>query len=209
MRREDIERWEHLSDLHLSGLSECKEVGMLIGQDFPEIMMPLKVRAATNHEEAAPFATRTLLGWTINGPVGSKEASRTASTAMMCAVNELDLGLQIDRFWKLDISSIQEASSNEKGHSVEDRRALKIMEESIKKEDGHYSIAVPFKQEVKSLPTNRVQAERRLACLAKKLQRNPALKEAYVDGMRSLIEKQYAEKVVNGTVEDWFNMYIG
>ena len=111
-------------------------------------------------------------------------------------LNDLDLGLQIERFWKLDDVSIQEASGNEKGHSVEHRRALQIMEESIIKEDGHYSIAVPFRQEVKSLPNNRVQAERRLACLAKKLERNPALKEAYVDVMRSLIEKQI---VVNGT----------
>ena len=46
--------------------------------------MPLEVRAATNHEEAAPFATRTLLGRTINGPVGSEETSRTASTVMTC-----------------------------------------------------------------------------------------------------------------------------
>ena len=73
------------------------------------------------------------------------------------------------------------------------------MEESITTEDGHYSIAVPFRQDVKSVPNNRVQAERRLACLAKKLQRNPALKEAYIDGMRSLIKKRYAEKLVDGT----------
>ena len=112
-------------------------------------------------------------------------------------------------FWELDGASIQQASSNEKGHSVEDRRALKIMEESITKEDGHYSIAVPFRQEVKSLPNNRVQAERRLACLAKKLKRNPSLKEVFVDEMRSVIAKRYAEKVVDGTqVEKGAEWYI-
>ena len=84
MRREDIERWEHPSNLHLLGLSECKKVGMLIGQDCPEILMPQEVRAATNHGEAAPFAIRTLLGWILNGPVGSEEASRTACTAVTC-----------------------------------------------------------------------------------------------------------------------------
>ena len=134
--------------------------------------MPLEVRAPTNHEKAAPFATHMILGWTINGPVGSEEASRTASTAMTCGVNNLAFGLQIERFWKLDSASIQEASGNEKGHPAEDQRALKIMEEFIIKEDGHYSIAVPFRQDVKSLLNNRVQAERRLACLAKKPERS-------------------------------------
>ena len=107
--------------------------------------MPLEAGAATKHEQAASFTTRTLLGWTINGPVGSEEASRTASTAMTCGVNDLDLRRQIVRFWKLDGASIQEASGKEKGHSVEDRRAPKIMEDYITKEDGHCSIAVPFR----------------------------------------------------------------
>ena len=45
------------------------------------------------------------------------------------------------------------------------------------------------------LPNNKAMAERRLAYLARKLEKNPTLKQAYDDSMQSLIHKGYAEKV--------------
>ena len=45
------------------------------------------------------------------------------------------------------------------------------------------------------LPMNKAMAERRLAYLARKLDKNPTLKQAYDDSMQSLIHRGCAEKV--------------
>ena len=41
----------------------------------------------------------------------------------------------------------------ELGPSVEDKRALQVMEESVVKENGHYQIALPWKSQVLNYPT--------------------------------------------------------
>ena len=46
--------------------------------------------------------------------------------------------------------------------SAEDKRALAIMESSAKLVDGHYKLALPWKERVPKLPKNGLLAERRL-----------------------------------------------
>ena len=190
----ELERWQHLKGLEVTGLPDDADVEMLIGQDCPEVLVPLKVTAAEDHE-SAPFATKTLYGWTINGPIREAHRGTTAVSSMMtCAVDTqspADLELQIEKFWKVEGA---QPSSTGRGLSAEDQKVLDIMKRSNVTEDGHYSVVLPFRQR-KSLPNNRDVAEQRLIGLAKKLGKNPALKEAYIDGMKSLVEKGYAEKV--------------
>ena len=183
-QQEDLATWDHLAGIEAPGLPEDGEVGLLIGQDCPEAFMPLEVRSATDHRASAPFATRTLFGWTISGPVGSVATSTV--TALTCTTLEQ----QLERFWKVD----GYVNSTEKGPSVEDQRAQKIMERSIQKDGGHYTVAIPFRHE-KSLPNNKAMAEKRLEGLGKKLDRNPALRKAYDESMKSLFQKGHAEKV--------------
>ena len=68
------------------------------------------------------------------------------------------------------------------------------MKGSIKNEDGHYSVAIPFRED-SYLPDNKVLAERRLDSLVKKFRSNPALKQGYVEAMEKLVEKGHAEQV--------------
>ena len=88
-------------------------------------------------------------------------------------------------------------NNSRKGLSVEDRKALDIMQESIRKEVDHYSVGIPFRED-RMLPNNKAMAERsrRLPRLARKLEKNLTLKQAYDDSMQSLIHKGYAEKVL-------------
>ena len=71
------------------------------------------------------------------------------------------------------------------------------MHKSVRKEDSHYHVAIPFRGE-KLLPDNKALAETRLASLGKRLQRNLVLKRAYTKSMASLIQKGHAEKVDEG-----------
>ena len=51
--------------------------------------------------------------------------------------------------------------------SVEDKRALAVMESSAKLVDGHHPVALPWREPVPKLPNNRVLAEQRLQLLKK------------------------------------------
>ena len=65
--QEELSKWSHLSDISLPNV-DTREVHLLIGQDNPSVMLPKEVREGGT---GAPYATRTILGWTLNGPVGT------------------------------------------------------------------------------------------------------------------------------------------
>lgn len=53
--------------------------------------------------------------------------------------------------------------------SIEDRRFLKIADETAKREDGHYSLKLPFRKDDTVLPNNRGIVEQRLNSLKKEI----------------------------------------
>ena len=62
---EEVNLWPHLKDLPFHHAS-IEEVTLLIGQDCPDALVPLTTVPGGRGE---PYAIRTCLGWTINGPV--------------------------------------------------------------------------------------------------------------------------------------------
>ena len=84
VKLEDLGRWKHLRDLELPELSELAQVEMLIGQDCLEVIIPLEVRVSEKGEaEPAPFATRSLFGWTISGILGGTGRDSVASVSFI------------------------------------------------------------------------------------------------------------------------------
>ena len=79
--------------------------------------------------------------------------------------------------------------------SQNDRRALDIMEQTVKLENGHYEIALPWKMYPPSLQRNRAVVERRLGLLTKRLKREPMVHEKYKEFIGDLLNKDYARKV--------------
>ena len=61
--------------------------------------------------------------------------------------------------------------------------------------DGHYQLPIPFKDEKPRLPDARNMAEKRLKNLKRKLEANPTLRQQYIDGIQSLLDKGHAIEV--------------
>ena len=80
-------------------------------------------------------------------------------------------------------------------HSVEDEKALKIMSSSIKKIDGRYEIALPWKTDTIEFPYNRSVAESRLAYLKKKLIKNDNLFELYKSKIDEYLSLGHARQI--------------
>ena len=81
--------------------------------------------------------------------------------------------------------------------SQNDRRALEIMESTVKLSNSHYEIALPWKNNPPCLENNKSQAESRLQLLKRRLQRDEILLKKYKDFMDDLLRKNYAEKVTS------------
>ena len=188
----EVEQWPHLRDLPLHHAA-IEEVTLLIGQDCPEALIPLTMVPGARGE---PYAIRTHLGWTINGPVSRRRKS--PPTCHFVRSESLgQLNEKVDRFWCLESGGIFE---QEKGASLSDRKVLAKWKEEAVYEDGHYTLPIPFRREQPYLLDNQKMAERRLTSLARKLQRDPVLHAQYTAGMKDLEDKGYAVRVPQAEV---------
>ncbi|KAK3752078.1 hypothetical protein QZH41_005573 [Actinostola sp. cb2023] len=160
--KKDIERWPHLQiiDIHMP---RDRKVKLLIGCNVPEVFFAIEERRG---EPGEPYGVRTPLGWTVFGP--SEKISDQTSSQVYFATNEdsvqdeisLDdqsLATMLERFWKSDFGD--SLLSYKPCMSIEDSKALAIMEKSVKKVEGHYQVALPWKHQPPSMPNNRVLAE--------------------------------------------------
>ena len=103
------------------------------------------------------------------------------------------LSQQVEKFRKTDFVDL--ISSSKVSMSVEDERALRIMEGSSKKVSGYYRIALPWRQQPPYLPNNRVLADHRLQLLKKKFLQDHKLFESYRATIHDYISKGYAQRV--------------
>ncbi|XP_064631645.1 uncharacterized protein LOC135489940 [Lineus longissimus] len=184
MTHEEIDKHPHLKDIEFP-VVEPGKVQLLIGQDVPEALIPLEVKRG---EGGAPYAVRTALGWTLNGPTTANQSSH--ATAHF--INSVDLGLQkqVEQFWKLE-----NIGGDDQGMSVNDQKVISLWDKEMKHENGQYVLPIPFKCEPPSLPNNLIMATRRLELLGRRLQKDTVLHQKYTTEITQLVNKGYAEVV--------------
>ena len=100
---------------------------------------------------------------------------------------------QVEKFWKTDF--VDTLSSTKLAMSVEDERALKLMEDSVVKVSGHYQVALPWRFQPPYLLNNRIAAEQRLQLLRNKFLRDEEFFRKYKDTINDYIAKGYARRV--------------
>jgi hypothetical protein len=191
--KEDINRWSHLDGVNIPELKNT-EVTLLIGTDVPEAHWKLEERRGRRKE---PYAIRTPLGWSVAGPMGTVPAN-DVSSFFVRKEDEL-LGQTVEKMFQMDFS--ESSYSESPSMSLEDKRAVSIMEESLDVVNGHYQLDLPFRDEPR-LPNNRSLAERRLRSLKIRLKRDQDLYEKYKKGINDNVEKGYASKVEEGRAEN-------
>ena len=76
--------------------------------------------------------------------------------------------MQIERMYNADFT--ETTVSSKETMSIEDRRALAIMESTVQIVDDHYELSLPWKYENPSLPNNGVMAVKRLDLLKRPLE---------------------------------------
>ena len=115
--------------------------------------------------------------------------------------------MQIERMYNANFT--ETTVSSKEMMSIEDRRALAIMESTVQIVDGHYQLSFPWKYENPSLPNNRAMAVKRLDLLKRRLEKDVDLKRKYKEMVEEYISLGNVQKIPNGQVgiPVWFLPY--
>ena len=189
--------WPHLSDLELPYIPRAK-ISIIIGTDCPEMHRSLEERHAGRKD---PIARRTPLGWIVLGPSEKSESVQSLATT----VGTDPLAEQLKQMSLLDF---QDTIVSEPAMSVDDRRALKTMQETAKLVNGKYQVGIPWKVAPdEALQNNRSMAESRLRMLKRKFSANPQLADDYSKTVEAYISDGHAKLVEDCDSNDqgqWF-----
>ena len=187
---DDLKGWQHLQGIDVPIVTQ-HEVGLLIGQDVPDALIPLEVRRAQH----GPYAVRTKLGWSVSGPVCKASEDLHKATTHFVG-SDFRLEDQVQKFWQIEGSEILQT---QKGMSINDKKVIDLWEKNVQFQDGHYQLPIPYKEGSPSLPDNRWTAEQRLQSLGRRLRKDETLHIKYQQGIEELLRKDYAEKVIEET----------
>ena len=183
-----LERWPHLQGLDLCfGPDRDRPVELLIGGNNPGAHI---IKECIASQDNGPNAYRTDFGWILSGPTGDlAEAEETEKT---CLINTRQINQHLESHFNREFNELEVECKEE--FSGEDKLFLKKMEQSLKFDDGHYSVGLPFRDE-SPLPNNEFMARKRLDGLKKKLLNDETYRTEYVKAMEELISDGYAEPV--------------
>ncbi|KAK3741912.1 hypothetical protein QZH41_010034, partial [Actinostola sp. cb2023] len=195
----------------LQGLDDV-EVGLLIGLNCARAIKPREVIPGADDD---PYAKKTALGWGVIGIVDSSvtedddshcscyqimsrevltdSPKRLCHFAFNTQVKEVMCPMQVTQMFELDFN---EVNDNQQSLSHDDRRFIQKVKEGIhKRQDGHYEIPLPLKENTINLPNNMQLALSRLVRLKGRLKSNERYRSHYQAFMNETIGKGYAERV--------------
>jgi hypothetical protein len=180
----DTRGYKHLQDLNFAGAG--KEVEILIGQDNGEALVPLETRKG---QIGQPFAVRTLLGWTLNGPGNLNQKVSQSVIAHFISANE-SIESNIEALWTVENEGL---CDDEKSWSPDDVKVIDLWDAECEIVNEHYQLPIPFKPNV-DMPNNVKMAVGRLKSTRSSLIKRGLLSK-YDDEMQKLFEAGYAELV--------------
>ena len=189
---------------------EDVQVGLLIGANCAGA---IKATEVIPGREDDPYAKKTALGWgVIISPNKNEEdhdhcschriaslevqpnnGKRMCHFALETQAKEVFAPAQWAKMLELDFN---ETSREEQLLSLLDRKFLNVLESNIRhRDDNHYKIPLPLKEEGLKLPNNRTLALSLLERLKQRLKRDRKYREHYEAFMKTMIDKGQAERV--------------
>lgn len=188
--QEDVDQWSYLREVKIPKIDS--DVGLLIGCNVPKALEPWKV---INSQGNGPYAVKTILGWTINGPLRKMDFTGNTGNPVV-TVNRISIIKVEDLLQqqiKMDFPEHQHKERSEM--SIGDHRFLESVSKTVKLVVGHYSIGLPLKDEGLEFPNNRCVAEQRALNLKRKFLRNSKFYQEYKDFMVDILNKGFAIKM--------------
>jgi hypothetical protein len=182
-------KYLHLRDVEVK--LDDESIDLLIGQDCPVLLRQLEARYGKPDE---PYAVRTVLGWTICGPIdGAEDDERSAyfiSSASQLSVQDNNFSLR--NFWEIEkIPEHKELTFTKKEQQI-----LEHTERTTVKVNDRYQVNLPWrKSNNDQIPDSYDMALRRLESTERRLKKSPILRERYTSAIEEYEKGGYIEKL--------------
>lgn len=176
--RIDTSNHKHLASLQLADpdYSRPGPIDILLGADtYGRLLMKDFICGEQNQ----PHAQRTQLGWIVFGITQMAAGDViTLSVSSNCSNDELNQTLK--RFWDLEKAPLAEEKL-----TLEEKLALEDFQKThYRSASGRYYVQYPFKPDAQELGDSYWLAKTQFLQLERRSQRNPELREKYIDFMR-------------------------
>ena len=170
-------------------------VEMIIGVSHADAWIGAEIRRGGSGQ---PTLLRTNFGWTIVGGWGKKDNNNIA-----CNATSIDDSILRDDFSRIFYHDFSTVSEEELGQSVENREAIRQLEESIQFDErlGKYIVGLPWKggwenaKKTLNALDSRQMALKRLYNMVPRFRRDPERKERVFAEMQKFIDKGYAIRI--------------
>ncbi|XP_064632813.1 uncharacterized protein LOC135491092 [Lineus longissimus] len=189
----DLSRWPHLDGINtaLTADSDIAEIKVLIGVHVPQVYIQEEVRVGGLGE---PYAIKTLLGWSILGPLKTKQQAESLNVNFLQFKDQDSCSMedQMRQYVGIEESAI---IGIKKGMSPEDRRVQTMFEKSTTLNDGRYEVGMLWKSPDTWLPSNQKAAEHRMTSLRRKLKNSADFHCKYKCFVDKLLDRGHARKL--------------
>ena len=185
-KRENVAQWKHLADIEFPDV-DYEGIELLIGADNPAAFITEEFRAG---ESEQPWAFKYKLGWALMGPTNSHPNNQVDVHFLQRSETEITeqlLSDEIYRFFKNDGLGV--VSDTQRTMSFEDKKAVKMMEETVSLVNGHYEVGMLWKDKDVKLPNNRYMALKRMEYLKSRLLRDENLHQKYQSKIEDHVNK--------------------
>ncbi|XP_061725417.1 uncharacterized protein LOC133531301 [Cydia pomonella] len=199
----DCNKFAHLQkvkDKWSPNLISCKPE-VLIGQDNYDLIMPLEICKGKPFE---PFATRTVLGWSVHGKMRAPHGrcTRAAHNLLIAAEGAgapcpsahddalRDLHEEVRRYFSIDSLGV----CNEPRQNSDDVRALAQLDHTTTFADGRWQVGLPWRDENSVMPDSYPNALNRLKGVEKKMAANSEYAQRYTDRVNHLFHNDFARE---------------
>ena len=186
---------------------EAKDVDILLGFDYANLMAPTSYLTPPNPAEKYPQAAETALGWYIFGSSATrtiKEDSRLPRVQFLKS-EELD----IRRWYESDICGVKPTQiCNCKENEIVESQFLKHARKTIRQtEEGRVEVSLPWKSDFPScLKSNRKQALVKLYSLERRLAKSNLL-NIYTEEMNRILD-EFVEPVPESDLKNENAWYL-
>lgn len=192
----DLQGYSHLRHLPIEEYENAVP-RILIGVDNWQVGLPLQFRDGL---PCQPIATKTELGWAIQGPCTLRQNSQldepvTKLSFHMCKCQMLDEEFkdQVRQFINLDNMGILVPALPLE--SNEEQRARQILETETAYDGGRFTASLLWRYDIVRLPDSLPMAQRRLEGLERRMRLDPVLAQNLCKEIRKYEEKGYIQRL--------------
>ncbi|XP_053692049.1 uncharacterized protein LOC128740530 [Sabethes cyaneus] len=194
-------RYKHLAGIPFDSYTEVSP-RILIGLDNAQLGHAFKSREGKPSE---PIAVKSRLGWIVYGNCSSNQhlGSHVSYHAVqVCECNEgsdESLHAAMKSYFTLDSMGI--SKPDKPLLSVEDQRAMEILEAVTTRKGGRFETGLLFKYEAVRLPDSKAMARKRWECLERRMEKDEVLTSALRAKMVEYVQKGYVRKLTEAELK--------